>query len=103
MISISSGRASFFLATDWLSQAEKFFRLGSQVPLCSGNQQKRSVTASPENSANTTENQITSLGRKRLVNAKNRRQTVAGAKAGAPTSTSPDSGWCPNLKACDLE
>jgi hypothetical protein len=64
--------------------AEKFFRFDSQVPVCSRNQQKHSVTASPEDSANTTENQITSLAGKRLVNAKNRCHAVAEGE-GAPT------------------
>jgi hypothetical protein len=66
MISISSGRATFFLAKDWRSQLKNSSALDSQVPLCSGNQQKRSATASPENSANKAGNEITSLARKNV-------------------------------------
>jgi hypothetical protein len=60
MTYISSDRATFFLAKDWRSQGEEFLPPRRQVLLCSGNQQKRSVTASSENSEKTTGNQITS-------------------------------------------
>jgi len=89
MISISNGRATFFLAKDWRSQLKNSSALDSQVPLCSGQsaktQRNRLAREFCEHSRKSDYFTCTKMSRER-------KESLSREGGGAPMPTSPDRG-----------